>query len=730
MNDTVSLRLRPDRVGLRPSTAARWAPERVVGGGGDSGSEASILEPAGCLARRRLSAAMTAWLEDRIRGKAILLAGHPGSGKTTMVQGVIENHTKSVQDRVILPVLLHGPTLFRSPGSASGVDAETALADQLFRDLAVGLYQAVRARVVQELESRASGDPDQRALFTEVAAWFRVDHEDSARVELLAVLRDLWERLGVLEHGLLVPSGRKNKGYAEIALLANLHRLHLRATGEVSASARASGESSREASERSSAELSPLRDLPSGWSGLAGGALTSGALFAGVPPWIVGVGALAGIAATSSLTLAAEYRRSVRGSRELTYKEDDSLTTYALRVPRAVEAVRELGVYPVFVLDELDKVPELPQQLLGALGKLKALVNERHALFVLITGASYFRAARESISRDPHVLEATAFGELLFVAYPISELLDYLGRALIFGGTPDPRERALRPHLFRVLLARAACHPSALEHELQRVAAPEGGLDPSVLRIDTPRYRAELVVQLAVEQLVGEPSSAAWLGDRPERLQAVYDVLFLPVRRWRNGRSDFSFDADAEAELGRIVGGAQEEYTVVREFLAVAVARLGGFLAAPATLIRPGLDAAFVEVLRVSEPLVRAEAGRWVWCRNADGRLLEGKEAAKIDGDEVVNVWRALGARGHAREDLEARGELPASPGYSAFLDAFARLRTPGDAPDHAWDAATVNEYGAALTYWLEQRIGPRLNAPKLDGLAGWGRWLELQPAR
>lgn len=93
---------------------------------------------------------------------------------------------------------------------------------------------------------------------------------------------------------------------------------------------------------------------------------------------------------------------------------DDALEAELLQV---LQAAKDVGVRPVFVLDELDKIPEASERdtITHLLFSLKNLFTLQNAVFLFITSERFYRQHWETITNSPYTEDHTIFTERIFI---------------------------------------------------------------------------------------------------------------------------------------------------------------------------------------------------------------------------------------------------------------------------------------------------------------------------
>jgi hypothetical protein len=536
---------------------------------------------AGSRARDTLRSLLVRYCERSIAGRSILIAGHRGAGKTTLVKSVIEEvfHNPALEaDARPLFVYLHGPDLVagvdvlgngkkkdesdstpaatnvfivREGGGPAIADEESRktevqpdqerLATLALRQLTVALHQAFATHVGWQMQ-KAAHDNDR----LEEAAQFRLDADRRLDV---SDLRLFWSRMGVLETGLLrnrdsaTSRYHSSQGTLEIVALASLSEAYTRAIAkDVEES---EGQELEEKRERKQ-ELQKSHDrkeLVNAIAGLlSGGAAGVGvAVGAGSTPAKVMLGSLAFCAATiltsAVLNLATMRSFSQKRSKERKVIYDDSLGSLELIVPLLIRRVQDAGLAPVFVVDELDKVDGLEDKMQLLLRQLKHIVADKSFCCFLVD-REYFDTVRNWESVAGRSQGLTFFGERLYVIMRPRDWHDYLAHVLEVNESSKLMDFAATV-LSYVLLARSKMHAIDMRRELEKLPRRAGNLDEIALGasdiLTRPDYQNAFLYQLAVEFLLEDAPLNERVEADPTFLQVVYDALYFPLRKWEKG---------------------------------------------------------------------------------------------------------------------------------------------------------------------------------------------------
>ncbi len=531
-----------------------------------------------------LKAAIRRYVAGEISGRAFLIAGHRGAGKTTLVRRVVDELIDEVLGREderakspILPdsilampqrpllVRLHGPSLLLDelPGPGAGerppataATAATAdvpeIPDQASPDkppaaqstlvqVTIALWRALAAECAGAFFIHARGATGQdRQELLEIAAQIQLELDQAPDP---ATLRGFWYRFHALDQGVLWPqriaraigaAGFGGQGLREIVAVATVAQIFEVCAGKV--------EFTKTKKDKATAENRAGADKPQGveafWAALPGlglgaalGAGAAGTIAQSVPASLAG-------ALLGALALSWSSTRSQSRETGLDYRFilDRSVTTLERDLPVAIQRIRQAGLAPVFVVDELDKVADVDGTIRALIGRLKQLTTD-DAFFCFLTDRDYFARVQKKVESEAYPLEHTFFSERLYVLHTPGDFAQYIATLVEPQTEPPPGVAMLTDQKALLVLAKLVLHESKL-NMIDAVRTLAGGWrqdvwdqDPEQLVADQPN-RLRLALQLAVEHVL----RARELRDRAQRdgnfRQLLVDTLYIVSRAW------------------------------------------------------------------------------------------------------------------------------------------------------------------------------------------------------
>ncbi|MFZ5479051.1 MAG: ATP-binding protein [Myxococcota bacterium] len=574
----------------------------------------------------QLTQVLERYVDGAVAGRSFLIAGHRGAGKTTLVlnalqQLVSDRRTAQPPRPRPLVVRIPAPRLLqiaealvpaappRGDGADSGQPREedaagrakskTDATELVIDGLTVGLFHAVSEEVLDAFRRRSRqlhGHP--RAEADELTARLRADL--SAAPDL-GELRDVWERAcaldrGVLECGAAEPGA--SRGIEEISAIWTALQAYQRVIGKTKNKRGGFDEAGQKdelkIKKSPAPEEASRSSVPSGIAdavaALATGAAAAGVLWEPLGHGIaVATGALLGVGALKTLEWSSSATRERSRKREFEFEEDTGPHSVARLLPRLVHQLRTLGLAPVFVIDELDKVQGLRNRFQGLLGDLKQFISEE-SFSCFLVDREYYEHVEGRLDGESFPVEHTWFTDRLYVQYRASELRHWLGTVIL---EPQNSElKADRDVWLWAVLHRSRLHTFSLRRELTRLTDGRGGFAHGVVARDRP-HTHEALIQLAIEHVLAQPRLARWLAADPYHAQLAVDALYLPSRLWAQEKVTFVVSPESIGRHMRerlIRSRLAEDQGIVDfktddlQLLAEAVGELAGLLCDPPAL--------------------------------------------------------------------------------------------------------------------------------------------------
>jgi hypothetical protein len=526
------------------------------------------------------------YVRDEIPGRSFLISGHRGSGKTALVTRVVEDlrsqalraslggYRQSFEEEEEdgesrtgiqrpLFVKLHGPSLLAStlPGM-NQIDGGTILAGQGSRpaeapssrghvalvQLTIALYRALSEQVAEGFAAHAAemfqltgGRIDRRELAAQLA--LELDSGPDP-----GVLRAYWDALlrlkgekgrgsGVLwpryADETLIRNGIFDQGYRELIAVSTAAQAYRKSAGREEEKLSSSDEDKRETTSSSSVALT---DVVKHVGAVLSGTIAGGFASAQGPLPAFGVGL--GVWLLSGVALSWSSTRTRRRDRVLNYSyiRDRSEGTLERDLPGVIRRIQRAGLSPVFILDELDKLPNPRATITEIIDRLKHLVTD-HGFFCFLADRNYFDEIQRAAEIETYPPEHTYFSERLLILYRPENMLSYLLEIIRTDLEDDPKEGFARVILALKMIQRSKLNFADLTRAISAHVGAKGRLEVTADAILRIHYRLAASMQLAIDEVMRAPPLASRLDSEPAFAQLAVDALYMVSRCWEEERS-------------------------------------------------------------------------------------------------------------------------------------------------------------------------------------------------
>ncbi len=523
-----------------------WLPVQLTG---------AIASDAGDALRRELER----YLRAEVTGRALLIAGHRGAGKTTValravadvadgILGAAAMTGRSAPQRPLL-VKLHGPSLF-SGQLPKGEGAAASTVDPLqgaLVQITNGLYRALAAEASRCVRVQAAVPGVGRAERLELAAQVMLELDKGPGPRLL---RAAWARMRRLSRGVLWPDADTgappDQGMREIAALATAAQAFRVCIGATTFTEKSLDTSTRKEEvelKRADAVQGAVDKLVAAAGGAGAGAAVASGASAGVMVAAGLIGALVG-----GVTLTGTWTRTRKRDETADYSfiRDFSLTTLDRDLPDVIDRVRAAGLAPVFVVDELDKLEDEGRDVERLIGRLKNLTTD-YGFFCFLTNRAYFESVLQRNRRGAYPREHTYFSDMLFVHYDGASVLRYLVQ------TVRPDRDSAQDEAAGVLLAyavrrRARGNTIGLRRELGRLFDAGGACRlPSATIAGRVQCWLETIVQVAIDIALEDQAVAERMEGNAFFGQVVADAMYRLSAAWDAEAGEVALGPEAMA---------------------------------------------------------------------------------------------------------------------------------------------------------------------------------------
>lgn len=530
------------------------------------------------------------YASEEVAGRSFLIAGHRGAGKTAMVsQAVLVLRNDILTDsadidrapigrrgRLQRPLIvkLVGQNLLAplppksseksssgaaaqggaesggtaGGGAVGGEKVQEAVGSALVH-LTIALYRAFAAEIAEGIGVHAlkAGFGQTQAERFELAAQLALELDSAPDP---AVLRSFWERMGRHEEGVLWPSLTDatlkanvvlDQGMREMVALATAAQAFRICLGDVTETEKRQNFDKQES--KSEAKID-YKDLFNRLGALGAGAV-AGSVVGASQTAVAGVGTGIAVWLLSGLTLSWSGSRERKRDRTVDYEflRDRTVQTLDRDLPLVIERIRQTGLAPVFVIDELDKLDDPDRKIAEIIGRLKHLVAD-YGFFCFLTGRDYFDRIERKVRDEAYPSEHTYFSARLLVLNRPSDLFDYFQG--IIAGDGDPTD-GFRTAIFTLfVMYRSRLNFTDASRELARWCDGQNRLTCTDQELLLPaRFRLAATYQMAIDHiLAGEEANDRFEID-PVFAQLALDTLYYLPRRL-NRNSDAWVDISAK----------------------------------------------------------------------------------------------------------------------------------------------------------------------------------------
>ncbi len=508
---------------------------------------------------------LAAYVRGDVLGRSFLIAAHRGVGKTSLVLRAVADlqrtaikdvakpgmgsaatpHSGSEPRRPLLVKLSGSALLPQTPandGATGPPVGESALAQ-----LTIALYRALARETAEgftlharEIDLRRIERGRRGSDLPELAAQLTLDLDLAPE---LALLRAGWDRLGRLGSGVIWPQqvadqGRTDRGLREIVALATANQAFRECVGQISSSKSDKDTDQAEHTTQGGVALDLKETVNKLWS-LGAGALVGGALLHGSQTLqgaavAAAGGGVAAVVSTFAFSWSASRTRKSERNADYTFIVNHSLQTLERDLPVVIDRIRDAGLAPVFLIDEMDKLDAPDVCIREIIGRLKSLTTD-YGFFCFLTDRDYYDGLEQKLRSEAFPVEHTFFSHRLLIMYRPAELARYVRQLWMIDET-QPQEAQAAWIVTCVVLHRARLNSQDIRREIARFCTADGALRPRVNDICTQaEYLLPMVVQLAIEHVLRSRDIRRRVQDDDAFAQLALDVLYMISRAWHEG---------------------------------------------------------------------------------------------------------------------------------------------------------------------------------------------------
>lgn len=535
-----------------------------------------------------LSRDLRRYVLEEVAGRSFLIAGHRGAGKTSTVVHAVRQLRRELITASVDPVgiptgrrgRLQRPMIVKLVGEAilaappRQKEVEQAVGEQAKEDaeaggdgagangrdpadpgpaadgrdpvgnalvhITIALYRSLAAEVAEAFTFHClDGDERDRPDRLELAAQLALELDGTPEP---AMLRAYWDRIGRLQGGILWPrdsdraisdSAIRDQGLKEVVAITTAAQAFQVCSGAVTYEV---GREQSDKTETKTESTVDVKELANRLGALGAGALAGSVVGVGSGAAEgVGIGLLVWLA--SGLALSWTSSRERKASRTLNYQfiQDRSVQTLDRDLPVVIDRIRQAGLAPVFVIDELDKLTEEKpgEKIAEIIHRLKHLVAD-YGFFCFLANRDYFDLIERKVADEPYPTEHTYFSERVLVLSRPEDLYDYLIGLL--ADVPEEGPGALRAAVFAlVVMFRSKLNFSDVAREVATLTGSNDELICTDEELQSAgRYRLAATIQIAIDRVL----SADEVKERMELdsgfAQLAIDALYYIARAWES----------------------------------------------------------------------------------------------------------------------------------------------------------------------------------------------------
>ena len=440
--------------------------------------------------------------------------------------------------------------------------------------ITVALYRALAAEFGRSFTNHARDEIYQAGLagrpraqvadYLEMAGQFILELDNIPRP---GTLRAFYRRLGRVDAGVLWPLqvgaallrvGLNDRGIREIVALSTAAQAFEVCSGKVESKQTDMDRRSRESSVEAKGAAA-LKDIVSKISGLVvGGGVSVGV--AVLSSEVLGAPAAIALALgawlLSTWTLNWTSKRSAKSERSVDYtfiRERDK-QSLERDLPLVIQRVREAGLAPVFMLDELDKLDDAARSIASLIKGLKHLTTD-FGCFCFLTDRKYYDELMEKVEREAFPVEHTYFSHFLFILPHPDQFMDFLRditKSAPAGASPggsvtvvEVADETARSIFGLFVLHRSKLNMAEVLRELAGQCDADGGLRRTPTELKRLEYTFAASIQLAIGLILKRDGVRQRIEAEPRFMQWAIDALYLLSRAWEKKEAKVNLNRQA-----------------------------------------------------------------------------------------------------------------------------------------------------------------------------------------
>jgi hypothetical protein len=268
----------------------------------------------------------------------------------------------------------------------------------------------------------------------------------------------------------------------------------------------------------------------------------------------------------SVLTFSWASKRSVTSERkrDYTFIIEPDKQSLERDLPLVIERVRDAGLAPVFVVDELDKV-DTPVVVRDLVNRLKHLTTD-YGCFCFLTDRKYYVDLIRKVEKEAFPVEHSYFSHLLFILPHPDGFLEFLRDITQWESAIPvlpPEDVAARSIFGLFVLHRSKLNMVEVLREIGALCRPDGGLKLTTQDLQRGEYLFAASIQLAIGLTLRGDAMRQRVVAEPSFMQLALDALYILSRAWESKATTVKLDRDSIVRCllersGKDVGAATE----------------------------------------------------------------------------------------------------------------------------------------------------------------------------
>ncbi len=480
-----------------------------------------------------------------IRGQSFLVAGHRGAGKTLLTHLAIQINRWKVLGKFgpnvgtppkAFPILvpIHGPDLLRASYPYPESGGEDKLATHAMEQILLALQRAYRETLIQLFEDCFEKEV---ARGQDLAELNRELHSASTASSAFR----FWERFAIDKVGILgrIPDVPVGLGATAGGSQAHQEVLVLELLNHCSETLHSDAQSKpiKVESKDGNPIQFDMKRLAGYWRIIVPILSVAAAVFAAskIPATSDRLVQLLLPAVVFFSTIAITRRmlfRDEQGFPEASLVDGRSLADLDRALPMLVSRMHQNGYAPIFVVDELDKVPEVARRLKGFMRQLKYFATDE-AFFCFLTDRSYLETFEAELEHHHYPEEQTYYGHRVLIHYTPEFINRYVKD--LFEPTCQIRLDAETLLIRELVQFNSHCHPEEVRQFLNQGISTAR---PNDIRINegslwlVPGYRFTLYSNAILKFLYESSQCKHRLRQDKQFGSWVLDALYYFPQRW------------------------------------------------------------------------------------------------------------------------------------------------------------------------------------------------------